>query len=166
MSFLLDPCRAGANLVPMDWTAFAIFLAAAATAGATGTFFSPGTWYEALVKPGFTPPPLAFPIVWTTLYVLMALAAARIAPKEANGTALAFWALQIALNTLWTPVFFGAHRIGAALVIIVLMWLAIAATTWAFFALDRWAGALMVPYLAWVSLATALNLAIWRLNPA
>lgn len=148
----------------MEWTLFAIFLAAAATAGATGTFFSPGEWYEGLAKPSFTPPPIAFPIVWTTLYVLMSVAAARVAWKDVGGHAIAFWALQIALNTLWTPVFFGANKVGAALVVIVLLWLAIAATTWLFFTIDRIAGALMVPYLAWVSLATALNFSIWRLN--
>lgn len=150
----------------MNWTLFLIFLAASAAAGATGSVFSPGEWYAALDKPGFTPPDWAFPVVWTTLYVLMALAAARVAPRDASGYAIAFYTLQIVLNTLWTPVFFGANHILAGLVVILCMWLAILATTVAFFRRDALAGLLMLPYLAWVSLAAALNFAIWQLNPA
>lgn len=143
---------------------FLIFLTATGAAAATGVIFKPGDWYEGLRKPGFTPPKWAFPVVWTLLYLAMALAATRIAGLAANGTALALWSLQIALNTLWTPVFFGARRMFAGLVIITLLWLTVAAMLVAFWALDFWAAVLVLPYLAWLSVAAALNLSIWRHN--
>lgn len=145
---------------------FLTYLAACATAAATGVLFPTGEWYRGLTKPGFTPPNRAFPIIWTTLYVLMAWAAARVAGQAGAGFALGLWSVQIALNTLWTPVFFGLKRMRAGLVIIGLLWLAILATTVAFFAVDLWAGVLLLPYLAWVSVACALNHALIRLNPS
>ena len=150
----------------MDYAVFIIFLAATGAAAATGSLFPPGEWYAGLTKPWFTPPAIAFPIVWTTLYILMSLAAARIAPLQGAQYALALWALQIALNTLWTPVFFGAHRMWAGLIIIGLLWLVVAAMIVAFWRLDRLAGALLLPYLAWLSVALSLNGALIRLNPA
>ncbi len=149
----------------MSWKLFPIFLAAALAAGAAGQFFMPGAWYDTLSKPWFTPPGWVFPIAWATLYLLMSLAAARIAARPDPALPLAVWALQMVLNGLWTPVFFGAQDLGAALIIIALMWLAIAACVVTFFARDRVASAMMLPYLAWVSLASALNFEIWRLNP-
>jgi tryptophan-rich sensory protein len=148
----------------MVFLLFLIFLAACMAAGATGAMFAPGDWYRDLRKPRWTPPGWMFSVVWTTLYVLMSWAAARVAMAEANGIALALWALQIALNTLWTPVFFGLHRMRAGMVIISLLWLVVAATIVAFFQVDGLAGAMMLPYLAWISVAAALNGAILRLN--
>ena len=110
----------------MDWTLFATFLAACGAAATTGAMFKPGEWYAELKKPCWIPPRWVFPVAWTTLYLLMTLAAARVAVLPGNGQALAFWALQIALNTLWTPVFFGLHRMRAAMVVMVLLWLAVA----------------------------------------
>ncbi|WP_028029597.1 tryptophan-rich sensory protein TspO [Gemmobacter nectariphilus] len=150
----------------MDYAVFFIFLAATGAAAATGSLFPPGEWYAGLTKPWFTPPAIAFPIVWTTLYILMSLAAARIAPLQGAQYALALWALQIALNTLWTPVFFGAHRMWAGLIVIGLLWLVVAAMIVAFWRLDRLAGVLLLPYLAWLSVALSLNGALIRLNPA
>jgi tryptophan-rich sensory protein len=95
----------------------------------------------------------------------MALAATRMAGLPGNGTALALWAFQIALNTLWTPVFFGGRHIRAGLVVIALLWLAVALTLAAFWALDWVAAIMLVPYLAWLSLAAGLNFRIWRDNP-
>jgi tryptophan-rich sensory protein len=73
--------------------------------------------------------------------------------------------VQIAFNTLWTPVFFGLRRMRAALGVMVFLWLSVAATTVALFQLDFWAGLMFVPYLAWVTVAGALNLSVVRLNP-
>ena len=106
-----------------------------------------------------------FPVVWTTLYILIAVAAARVAVLPGNAFAMAFWALQIALNAVWTPVFFGKHLIRGGLIVIGLLWAAVLATTIAFFALDTLAGWMFVPYLIWVTIASALNFSIWRLNP-
>jgi tryptophan-rich sensory protein len=126
------------------------------------------TWYAGLTKPGWTPPDAVFPIAWTTLYVLMAVALWRLwqlhAPSPARRRAVLLWFAQLALNALWSPVFFGMEAPGAALVIVVVLWLAIAATIFACARIDRMAAWLLVPYLAWVSYATALNAAIVVLN--
>ena len=97
----------------MTYALFAIFLGACFAAGATGALFPPGAWYSTLKKPSWTPPNWLFPVAWTTLYLCMAAAAARVAGAEGSAFAMALWALQIALNTLWTPVFFGLRRIRA-----------------------------------------------------
>ncbi len=149
----------------MDWTLFLTYLAACGAAAATGALIQPGDWYDSLQKPSWTPPRWAFPVVWTTLYILMSYAAMRVAGKESASQAMAFWALQIALNTLWTPVFFGLRRMRAAMAVMVCLWLAVAATTWSFLGIDLVAGLLFVPYLIWVSIAGALNFTVARLNP-
>jgi tryptophan-rich sensory protein len=149
----------------MDIPLFLTFLAACMAAGATGALFEPGAWYRSLDKPAWTPPNIVFPIAWTVLYILMAVAAARVAALPDSGQALAFWALQIALNTLWTPVFFGLRRMRAGLVVLVALWLAVVATAVAFWRLDALAGAMLLPYILWVTIAGALNLSVWRRNP-
>lgn len=150
----------------MDWGLFLTFLAACGGAAATGAMFQPGPWYDALQKPAWTPPNWLFPVAWTTLYLLMSLSAMRAAQLPDAGQALAFWALQIAFNTLWTPVFFGLRRMRAAMVVMVLLWLSVAATTVAFWQVDWVAGLMFLPYLAWVTVAGALNFSVWRLNPS
>jgi benzodiazapine receptor len=149
----------------MDWFLFVTFLAACGAAAATGAMFQPGQWYDSLIKPVWTPPGWVFPVVWTTLYLSMAYAAMRVAGLPGAGQALAFWALQIAFNTLWTPVFFGLHRVKAGMIIILFLWSAVAATTASFMMLDQIAGLLMLPYLLWVTIASALNFSVMRLNP-
>ncbi|MBS7537690.1 TspO/MBR family protein [Ancylobacter lacus] len=127
-----------------------------------------GGWYAGLAKPGWTPPNAAFPIAWTTLYVLMAVALWRLwdrnAPSPARRRAVGLWLLQLALNALWSPVFFALHAPAAGLVVVVLLWAAILATILACARIDRIAAGLLVPYLGWVSYATALNAAIVGLN--
>jgi translocator protein len=141
----------------MDFALFATYLLACGAAATTGAMFSPGAWYDALKKPTWTPPNWLFPVAWTSLYILMSAAAA--------GMGLALWSVQIAFNTLWTPVFFGLRRMRAALGVMVFLWGSVAATTLAFFQLDLWAGLMFVPYLVWVTVAGALNLSVVRLNP-
>lgn len=148
------------------FTLFLTYLAACGAAAATGAMFQPGDWYRGLSKPRWTPPDWLFPVAWTVLYLSMSVAAARVAMTAGSGQALAFWSVQIALNTLWTPVFFGLRRIGAGLVIIFLLWLAVAATMVAFWQVDRIAGALFLPYLAWVTVAGLLNRSVWYRNVA
>lgn len=149
----------------MDWRVLVIFLASVAVAGATGSLFSPSDWYANLNRAPWTPPGWVFPVVWTALYIMMAIAAARIANLPGAGVALALFALQIALNTLWTPVFFGAHRTGVGLVILCCLWVVVATMMVAFWRLDRLAGAMIAPYLAWLTIAASLNFWIWRFNP-
>lgn len=152
----------------MDLSLFLTHLAACGAAAATGAMFQPGDWYMGLKKPGWTPPRWLFPTAWTTLYLLMSLAAARIGALQGPGVgqALGLWSVQIALNTLWTPIFFGLHRMRSALIVMAFLWLAVAATMVSFFRLDFWAGVMFLPYLAWVSTAFTLNLSVLRLNPA
>ena len=149
----------------MIWITFGIFLAACFAAGSTGGLFSPGEWYARLKKPWWTPPNWLFPVAWTTLYICMAAAGARAAMSEGNSLAMALWALQIALNGLWTPVFFGLRRMRLGLIVLGALWLSVAAALVALWQVDLWAGLLFVPYLTWVSVAAALNLAVIRLNP-
>jgi translocator protein len=148
----------------MDYSLFFTYLAACGAAAATGAMFQPGAWYRGLNKPSWTPPDWLFPVAWTTLYLCMSWAAMRVAGLPGTGQALALWSVQIALNTLWTPVFFGLQRMGAGLVVLTFLWLAVAATTVAFWGHDWVAGLLMVPYLVWVSVAGALNHAVWSMN--
>lgn len=151
----------------MDLTLFFTHLAACGAAAATGAMFQPGDWYQALRKPAWTPPRWVFPVTWTTLYLLMSAAAARVGAMQAPGVglALSLWSVQIAFNTLWTPVFFGLRRMRSALIIMVGLWIAVALTMVSFFRLDLWAGLMFVPYLLWVSTAFALNFSVLRLNP-
>ena len=149
----------------MDVMLFLTFLAACGAAATTGAMFDPGKWYEELDKPGWTPPGFVFPLVWTTLYLVMAYAAMRVAVLPGSGQALAFWAAQIALNTLWSPVFFGLKRMRAAFIVLIALWVAVALTLISFWILDPVAGILMVPYLVWVSLAGVLNFSVWQRNP-
>jgi benzodiazapine receptor len=133
--------------------------------GASGGLFPPGKWYRDLQKPSWTPPNWLFPVAWSVLYLCMAGAAARVAVSADNGLALALWSLQIALNGLWTPVFFGLKRIKLGFWVLCALWVSVAATCGALWAVDGIAGALFLPYLLWVTIAGALNLAVWRLNP-
>ncbi|WP_306131370.1 tryptophan-rich sensory protein TspO [Roseivivax marinus] len=149
----------------MVWVLFVIFLAACFAAGTTGAMFPPGEWYRTLNKPTWTPPDWLFPVAWTTLYLCMATAGARAALAEDNALAMALWSLQIALNTLWTPVFFGLRNIRAGMAVLAALWLAVAASCVALWDVDWIAGLLFLPYLAWVTVAGALNAAVWRLNP-
>jgi len=148
------------------WATLAGFLAACFSAAAGGIIFSPGQWYRELRKPVWTPPARVFPIAWTLLYILIAVAAwwVALSPSFLAMPALGLWSWQIVLNALWSPVFFGARRPGAGLVVIAVLWLAVVLTTCTFWRADLLAGILMLPYLAWVSFAAALNFAIWRLN--
>jgi tryptophan-rich sensory protein len=151
----------------MDYGLFFTYLAACGAAAATGALFSPGDWYKGIRKPGWTPPDWLFPVAWTTLYLCMSLAAMRIAQSGdvRAPQALGFWTIQIALNALWSPVFFGLRRMRSALIVVVLLWVAVAVTMIAFFRIDWLAGLLFLPYIAWVSTATALNAAVLRRNP-
>ncbi len=138
---------------------------AVAVAAVASSRFMPGPWYEALAKPEWTPPNWLFGPVWTILYVMIAVAGALVWRAGAPLVLRVLWAAQLVLNGIWTPLMFGAHAIGAALIDITLLWLAIAgfvALGWR--AGERLAAILLLPYLAWVSYAAALNAAIWRLN--
>jgi benzodiazapine receptor len=125
-------------------------------------------WYVALAKPALTPPGWVFPVAWSLLYVMMGLALAIVLNARGargRGVAVALFVVQLALNLTWQPLFFGAHRIGAALGVIGLMLVFGIAATVAFARVRRAAAWLMVPYLVWISFAGVLTWRIGQLNP-
>jgi tryptophan-rich sensory protein len=123
---------------------------AAAALGALATRQAP-EFYAQLVRPDWAPPGWLFGPVWMLLYTLMAIAAWRVWGRAGFGTALYLFLAQLALNALWSWLFFAWRLGGAAFGEILLLWLLIAATVAAFFRIDRLAAALLVPYLAWVA---------------
>ena len=148
----------------MFWIDFLIFLFACMAAGLTGSLFPPGKWYSDLPKPRWTPPNWIFPVAWPILYILMSYSGATLANLENSGSALPLWALQIAINTLWTPVFFGLKNIKVGLIIIFLLLVSVLISTCVFWLYSSLAGVLFLPYLAWVAFAATLNAAVFRLN--
>lgn len=148
-----------------------VFVLVCLLAGFIGSIFTtpsiPG-WYAGLTKPSFNPPNWIFAPVWTTLYVLMGLSAFLVyekGPKKRDvGTALAIFAVQLVLNALWSIIFFGAHLILGAAVLIVILWAMIVITIGLFSRISRAAAYLLVPYILWVSFATVLNISLYVLN--
>lgn len=140
-------------------------------AGAAGTIFTVSsipTWYVLLNKPSFSPPNWLFGPVWTILYVLMGVSLARVWLKGLKTKkvrdAVFLFGIQLGLNAIWSPVFFGAKNLFIALVIIIFMWIYILKTIIAFRKLDKTSSYLLYPYIAWVSFASILNLSVWLLN--
>ncbi len=138
----------------------------AASIGAAASIQA-GPFYSQLIRPDWAPPPWVFGPVWTALYALMGVAAWlvwRVGGFRAAQSALTLFLAQLALNALWSWLFFAWHRGALAFVDILLLWALIVATLIAFWRIRALAGALLVPYLLWVSFATALNHAVWKLN--
>lgn len=126
-------------------------------------------WFAVLEKPALYPPPLVFPVVWSILYVLMGVALALVASaRGARGRwlAVAAFAVQLALNLAWSPVFFVGHRLTLALGIIVALIVVLTITIALVWRVRRMAAALLLPYLVWVCFASLLNLQFLQLNPA
>lgn len=127
------------------------------------------TWYPTLIKPSFNPPNWIFAPVWSMLYVMMGVAAGLVwdkidSDKEVVKKALVLFAVQLALNALWSFLFFGLKNPMLAGLEIVILWLMIYETHLQFTKINKIAGFLLLPYLAWVSFATVLNASIWWLN--
>ncbi len=144
-----------------------LWILAAFSAGWIGSRFMPGVWYDSLVKPSWTPPAAIFGPVWTVLYLLMGVSAWlvwREAGFSGAGGALALFILQLALNALWSYLFFGAHKPMLAFFEIVVLWFVILFTLIGFWKVKPMAGVLLLPYLCWVAFAMALNFKLWRLN--
>ncbi len=141
------------------------FLVIAFIAASSGAVFKPDGWYQTLRKPGWTPPPWVFPVVWTPLYIMIAVSG-WLAWREAGLFVLpfAFYAAQMVLNAAWSAFFFGLRRPDLAFLDLVLMWVAIAATIAGFAPISAAAAWLLAPYLLWVTIAGCLNVSVWRLN--
>jgi len=142
------------------------FLAAAIGASAS---VQAGAFYAELVRPDWAPPAALFGPVWTLLYAMMAVAAWLVWMRRDSRPvrlALAFFVTQLALNALWSWLFFGWQLGALAFLDIVVLWVMIAITLVLFWRIRPLAGWLLVPYLAWVTFAAVLNYRIWRLNPS
>lgn len=124
----------------------------------------PGAWYAALNKPAFNPPNWVFAPAWTVLYILIAIAGWRTWLRNRAGVAMKAWFAQLVLNFAWSPLFFGAHQMKLALVVLTALLLAIAVFITQTVRSDRTAAWLFVPYIAWVMFATLLNASLVALN--
>ena len=168
-----------------DLFAMAVAAVAVNLVGALGVPFTEpsGTWFAGLALPVFYPPNWAFGVVWPVLYALMGVAAVlvyregrardAVRPSSTDGLlpanraariALGLFAVQLAVNVAWSPIFWGLERPDLGLLVLLALLPLVVATILAFDRLDRRAAACLVPYLAWVLFATALNYGIWSLN--
>ena len=144
--------------------ALALFLLVSLGGGLLfGSVTETSGWYETIAKPWFTPPPLVFPIAWTILYVLIAIAGWRVW-RARLWPALVLWAAQMLLNFAWTPTFFLAHELLAALVLILTLLATVIGFLSATMRTERVAFWCFVPYAAWVGYASLLTASIWWLN--
>jgi translocator protein len=156
----IPPRRAAAGML--------LWLLACFAAAALGALFPPGEWYAGLRKPAWNPPNWIFGPVWTALYAMMAAAAWLVWRRggfAAQRGPLTLFVVQLLLNAVWTPLFFGLRQPALAFAEMLLLWCAITATILAFRRVQALASALLLPYLAWVTFAALLNFTLWRLNP-
>ena len=167
MNRLTSPAQRRASV--LRWALFlipAVVLLGFLSGQVGGDASSP--WFQSLAKPAIFPPPVTFGIVWTILYVLMGLAFALVCAAwgaRFRTLAIVAFIVQLALNLAWSPVFFGAHQITAALYLLAAIDLAVIVTAVLFYRVRRLAGWLLLPYLAWVLFATVLNWEFLQLNP-
>lgn len=152
-------------ILKSSWLWLVVFVVAVSGIGALiGMNFPPGPWFDALQKPWFQPPNSVFAPVWTILYVMIGIAGWRVFCLEDDPRLRMMWIVQMVLNFLWSPVFFGLETAGGALIVIALLWLVLVSFIRLAWVEERVSAWLFLPYLAWVSFATALNGAIWYLN--
>jgi len=149
------------------WIAIAVFVGLNFAAASSGGVFKPGAWYKSLKKPGWTPPDLAFPIVWGLLFALNAWAGWLVweTVGESRPDVLALYIGSLVLNAAWSWLFFGLRRMDLALVDVALLWLSLAAIFGLFWGIRPFAALLLAPYLIWVTIAATLNLTVLRMNP-
>ncbi len=152
------------------FSTFFIFLVLSVIAmfiGSRFTMATVSTWYKSLDLPKITPPNIVFPIVWTTLYILMAVAATYLWQSRRSlyrSKALMFWCLQLLLNIAWPIIFFGFQRIFTALIAILTLWACLLLCIIYSFKTKPVAGYLLLPYIVWLSYASLLNFLIFQNN--
>ena len=140
-------------------------------AGGIGTIFTLSqipTWYATLTKPSWAPPNWLFGQVWTTLYILMAIALFLVWREGLNREdvrlAILIFAVQLVLNVLWSVIFFGYNSLLGGLVVVIILWIVILANIIVFYRVSKPAGLLLLPYIIWVSIASYLNYSVYLLN--
>jgi translocator protein len=154
-----------------EYIKFIVSLILPQVAGGIGALFTRetvGTWYAALEKPSFNPPPWIFAPVWISLYILMGLSAfvvwRRGWDKPGVKTALGIFSVQLVVNSLWSWMFFGRESILGGLIILGVLWILILSTIVKFLKVSRLAGLLLIPYFLWVTFAGVLNTSLYFLN--
>ncbi len=152
-----------------NWLKLIISLALPQIVGGTGAYFtitSIGSWYQTINKPSFNPPNWLFGPVWTTLYILMGISCYLIWKSDhpQKKSLLTLYFVQLALNGIWSPAFFGMESPLLGLIIILPLLVLIIFCVKKFRVISPWASGLMIPYLLWVSFASVLNFSIWWLN--
>ena len=167
MNRLASPAQLRASF--LRWALFAVplVLLLGYISGVASGSSADSEWFRQLNKPSTFPPPVTFGIVWTVLYALMGLALAMVCAAwgaRRRGAAIAMFVVQLAINLAWSPVFFAAHQIRPALLVIVALDVAVLVTIWLFWKVRRAAALLLLPYLAWIAFATFLNWQFLQLN--
>lgn len=153
-----------------NWKPYAVFIIITEAVGALSGFLTrEGTkTYEAFAaKPALTPPGSVFPVVWSILYALMGIGAARVwqsVPSAMRQRSLILFAVQLAVNFVWSLLFFNAKVYGFAFIWLVLLWILIVLMIRAFYQVNTTAAYLQIPYLLWVTFAAYLNFMVWQLN--
>jgi len=168
MNRLASPSQLRASLI--RWIVFLVplLLMLGYGSGLVAGSSDQNEWFAMLEKPALYPPPAAFGIVWSILYVAMGVAFAGICSSwgsRGRGLAIVVFVAQFLLNLAWSPVFFAMHLIDLAFGVIIAMDLLVAICVVLFWRIRRWSGVLLVPYLAWILFATLLTWQIWQLNP-
>lgn len=168
MQFLASPAQLRASLLRWSLFIVPVIVALGFLSGKAAGSGPDNPWFAALSKPAIYPPPVAFPIVWSVLYILMGISLAMVlSARGAGGRGLAFAAfvVQLALNLAWSPIFFALHQVSLALGVIIALALALAVTIALFARVRPLAAWLLAPYLAWVCFAAVLNWQFVQLNP-
>ena len=152
-----------------NWWKLVVSLLLSLSAGFFGSFFTTpniASWYAFLNKPFFSPPNWLFGPVWTLLFILMGISFYLVWRKNERGSgwALLFFIFHLAINILWSAVFFGSRNPGGAVIVIGVLWLMIISLMFWFWRFNKIASWLLLPYLLWVSFASILNIAVWQLN--
>ncbi len=146
-----------------------LFCLIVGSSGSLVTITGPGSWYAGLNKPFFTPPGWVFAPVWITLFILMGIALYLVwesgTERREVRNALGIFGVQFLLNVTWSFLFFGLRSPLLGLIDIILLWVMIVATIVAFYRVKRSAGYFLIPYITWVTLASALNGAVYFMNP-
>ncbi len=153
-----------------DWKIYAIWIAVCEAVGLlAGLLTRAGSEIYAItaIKPPLSPPAWLFPVVWTVLYALMGIGAARIAlspPSQDRSRSLNLMVTQLIVNFFWPLLFFNAQAYGFAFIWLLLLWFLVLWMILSFSKLDKTAALLQIPYILWLTVAAYLNAAVWMLN--
>jgi len=153
-----------------NWKTYALFVAITLFIGALSAFFSRNGmegFQENVTQPPLSPPMILFPIVWTILYILMGIGAARVyleGAESGKGRCLNLYVTQLVVNFFWSLIFFNARAFGLAFLWLLVLYALVIGMIVCFMKVDKWAGLLQIPYSLWLLFAGYLNLGIWLLN--